>query len=83
MDLLCPANPFLHVYSRKLDNWLPSYGIDLIADNVRATLTSRFSPTFGQNSKQSYGKVKDTKIKLILNRLHSCKVLEIKIFFLI
>jgi hypothetical protein len=41
----------LHVQSGKLDHWLPSYGVDLIADFVRATLTLRFSPNFGQNSK--------------------------------
>jgi hypothetical protein len=35
----------------QIDHWLPSYGVDLIADFVRATLTLRFSPNFGQNSK--------------------------------
>jgi hypothetical protein len=29
----------LNVQSCKLDHWLPSYGVDLIADDVRATLT--------------------------------------------
>ncbi len=41
----------LHVQSCKSDHWLPSYGVDLIADFVRATLTLRFSLNFGQNSK--------------------------------
>jgi hypothetical protein len=52
---------------------LPSYGVDFIADFVRATLTLRFSPNFGRNSKKSYGKIKDIKIKLILIRLQSYK----------
>ncbi len=34
----------LHVQSCKSDHWLPSYGVDLIADFVRATLTLQFSP---------------------------------------
>jgi hypothetical protein len=50
-----------------------------MADLVIATLTLRFSPNFGQNSKLSYGKVKDIKIKLILIRLQSCKALQLKI----
>ncbi len=43
----------LHVQSQswKSDHWLSSYGVDLIADVVRATLTLRFSPNFGQHSK--------------------------------
>jgi hypothetical protein len=41
----------LHVQSCKLDHWLPSNGVDLIADFVRTKLTLRFSPNFGQNSK--------------------------------
>jgi hypothetical protein len=41
---------------------LPSYGVDLIADFVRATLNLKFTPNFGQISKWSYGKVKDIKI---------------------
>jgi hypothetical protein len=69
----------LHVQSCKLDHWLPSYGVVLIADFVKTTLTLRLSPNFGQNSKNSYGKVKDIKIKLILIRLESCKVMELKI----
>jgi hypothetical protein len=60
---------------------LPSYGVDLIADFVRATLTLRFSPNFGQNSKYSYGKVKYIKIKLILIRLQSCKDFSTISFF--
>jgi hypothetical protein len=50
-----------------------------MADFVMATLTLRFSPNFGQNSKYSYGKVKEIKIKLILIKLQSYKVLWIKI----
>jgi hypothetical protein len=41
----------LDVQSCKSDHGLPSYGVDLIADDVRATLTLKFSPNFGQNSK--------------------------------
>jgi hypothetical protein len=41
----------LHDQSCKLDHWLPSYGVDLIADFFRTILTLRFSPNFGQNSK--------------------------------
>jgi hypothetical protein len=55
------------------------YGVDLIADCVRATITLRFSPTFGQNS--SYGKVQDIKIKLILIKLQSYKVLSSRFLF--
>jgi hypothetical protein len=35
-----------HVQSCKSDHWLPSYGVDLIADFVRAALTLQFSPNF-------------------------------------
>jgi hypothetical protein len=41
----------LHVQSRKLEHWLPSYVVDLIADFVTATQPLRFNRTFGQNSK--------------------------------
>jgi hypothetical protein len=60
---------------------LPSYGVNLIADFVRTKLTLRFSPNFGQNSKKSYRKVKDIKIKLKLIRYQSCKALEKRSLF--
>jgi hypothetical protein len=50
-----------------------------MADFVMATPIVRFSPNFGRTSKQSYRKVMDIKIKLILIRLQSCKILELKI----
>jgi hypothetical protein len=64
----------LHVQSCKLDHWLPSYGVDLIADFVRATPTLRFSPNLAKIQNRA-----NIKIKLILIRLQSYKVLEVKI----
>ncbi len=63
----------LHVQSCTSDHWLPSYGVDLIADFVRATLTLRSALTLAKIQNRATEKVKDIKIKFILIRLKSCK----------
>jgi hypothetical protein len=51
----------LHVQSCKLDHWLPSYGVDLIADFVRATLTLRLALTLAKVQNRATEKLRTSK----------------------
>jgi hypothetical protein len=51
----------LNVQTCKLEHWLPSYGVDLIADFVWATLTLRSALTLAEIQNRATEKLRTSK----------------------